>query len=182
MKSPQPSTSKQSESARKLVHVRYDPVAEVQIITASGDVMTEPREISTGVVSALKSRASKSTRMGQPITVRSVLTSLLASKWIAASLLLLLISNGIYLFAFVTNSWGKITVGPEVAWNRTSPRPPTPSANGSVTSLPALLTSSSTPVPGETVYWNFGLWQSCRSSDGLCTGTRFPCEFKPTSL
>jgi hypothetical protein len=130
------------------------------VITSS----SEDQEAAVGLVSHQQKTAPttrKKMDVKSGLSVRSIVHSLLFSKWIAAALLLLFVANVLYLFAFVTTGWGRIRVGSEADFdNITQP----------------IAAAPTTPQPTEDVYWNFGLWQSCRSTDNVCTGTRFPCK------
>lgn len=119
------------------------------------------------------------------------------TPWIKAALCMLLVANILFLFAFVTNGWGTLYVMRDVSTNVT--RDVTPhthsvseraiEGNGSA-SRSQVSGADGNPVAGEEAvssaevtqevlhYWEFGLWQCCRSSDGLCLGTRFPSTSK----
>lgn len=67
------------------------------------------------------------------------------SVWILVAIVLLFISNVLYLVAFLSQGWGWVDLPPEEG------RDPD--------------------------WWDFGLWQCCRHSDGVCRGPRWPGFF-----
>jgi len=68
------------------------------------------------------------------------------TRWVLAALVLLLLSTIVFLIAFLTNGWGKLTVR-----------------------------------DGQD-YWDFGLWQCCRESDGKCIGPRWPTFYSAARM
>ncbi|ELU03159.1 hypothetical protein CAPTEDRAFT_223027 [Capitella teleta] len=137
----------------KAPRVHYRSTDEVQIITSSYATEADP-EAALGLLSNKRSRKMSKQRPSK-ITIKTIGQSLISSKWVAASLVIMLVANGLFLFAFTTNGWGKIRVG-----NFTEYGEP--------------------PSRDSVVFWDFGLWQTCRSSDHLCTGTRFPIFYSAT--
>ena len=136
-----------------------------------------PRDIRATPTKANGKDAKGSSKM----TLTSIFKTLLFSKWIAAALLLLLISNVLFLCAFITNGWGKVTVEvpPVGSGNRSSLRGRGPNATHELGVAVANLASEPERPRGEdpevrVVYWEFGLWQCCRNTDDVCIGTRWP--------
>ena len=90
-----------------------------------------------------------------------------SSCWIIASLVLLFVSNVLFMSAFLTIDWGLLTVRTvdvelEVGSGQRSGH-----YNVTGSAQPQSTTS------GPRIWWRFGLWQCCRN-DGFCLGTRWP--------
>lgn len=79
------------------------------------------------------------------------------SVWILVALVLLLLSNVLYLVAFLSLGWGRVDLRSLAAQGAAQPEDdPAPA-----------------PAPAQD-WWEFGLWQCCRHSDGVCRGPRWP--------
>ena len=89
-----------------------------------------------------------------------------SSRWMISALVLLFVSNVLFVAAFLTIDWGLLTLRTNVE--------DVGSGQHNVTEM-----ESATAVAGSRVWWRFGLWQCCRN-DGFCLGTRW--EGKETCL
>eukprot|EP00914_Ancora_sagittata_P015530 GHVO01030817.1.p1 GENE.GHVO01030817.1~~GHVO01030817.1.p1 ORF type:complete len:315 (+),score=19.26 GHVO01030817.1:167-1111(+) len=137
---------KRPVSTHNAPRVHYKSTDEIQIITSSYATESHPN-----------ARLNKRRMSASQITPKAIFKSLVSSKLIAAALVIMLVANGLFLIAFVTNGWGRVRVG-----NYTEVGDPEP------------------PPKDTFVFWDFGLWQTCRSSDGVCTGTRYPLFYSAT--
>lgn len=86
-----------------------------------------------------------------------------SSRWRISALVLLFVSNILFVAAFLTIDWGLLTVRSDSAGVGSERH------NG--TDVEAV---TATTEVGEAprVWWRFGLWQCCRN-DGFCLGTRY---------
>ena len=147
--------------------VESDPDVADRLMMAAAD-----RQAAKRVRTAEPVEPAKKGATSPPVSLRSIIQSLLFSKWIAAALGLLFLSNVLFICAFVTNGWGKLTVvGPGGQTNSTLLPGDT---NGSSSIVGPFTSSPGRSDTGHQLYWEFGLWQCCRSKDNVCIGTRWP--------
>ena len=92
-----------------------------------------------------------------------------SSRWMVSALVLLFVSNVLFVAAFLTIDWGLLTVRSDNVTADSGQRNATDGEFG---------TAATTAGEGEgdretpRVWWRFGLWQCCRN-DGFCLGTRY---------
>ena len=87
-----------------------------------------------------------------------------SSRWIIASLVLLFVSNVLFVSAFLTIDWGLLTVKSvdvEIG------------SDGQRSGIYNVTGAAQATTSGPRIWWRFGLWQCCRN-DGFCLGTRWP--------